>query len=224
MYCNVAQPSDLKSFSKLLVKIVFPCLTFSNFRVYSVELLAKWYVASVASLLTLALGASVGKLSAKLLRLPQPYSQILVLCTTFGNVGALPYVDSADRAQLATGERRPKCATQRVRHHLSLRHRLGIGALRPRPEIHREHAIRGGDRQARQRAGISVGPAERRLVWADAHAGTFRSSRSSGTRPAQERRASCVAHRVHARAGDSRLSAGHRRRHDRAATAAALAE
>ena len=92
MYCNVAQPSDLKSFSKLLVKIVFPCLTFSNFRVYSVELLAKWYVASVASLLTLALGASVGKLSAKLLRLPQPYSQILVLCTTFGNVGALPYV------------------------------------------------------------------------------------------------------------------------------------
>ena len=53
---------------------------------------SKWYVASVASLLTLALGASVGKLSAKLLRLPQPYSQILVLCTTFGNVGALPYV------------------------------------------------------------------------------------------------------------------------------------
>jgi predicted permease len=53
---------------------------------------ATWYPSSICSLLFLLVGALLGKIAALLLRLRPPHSKMLVLCTTFGNVGALPYV------------------------------------------------------------------------------------------------------------------------------------
>ena len=92
LYYKVVAPPDLKAFSRLLIKVAFPCLTFSNFQIYSLELLGEWYTASICSALTLALGAALGQLGAFALGLKPPYNKMLVLCTTFGNVGALPYV------------------------------------------------------------------------------------------------------------------------------------
>ena len=46
---KVVAPPDLKSLSKLLIKVIFPCLSFSNFQIYSLELLLKWYTASYIS-------------------------------------------------------------------------------------------------------------------------------------------------------------------------------
>ena len=67
MACKVIQPTDMKVFARLIVKILFPCLTFSNFRVFSAELISRWYVSSITSVLTIALGALLGRLGAFLL-------------------------------------------------------------------------------------------------------------------------------------------------------------
>lgn len=85
-------PADLKSFSNLLLEVLFPIFAFSNFRVYSLDMLGKWYMACVGSVVIMIIGALLGWLGAFLLRLRPPYSKILVLSTTFANCGALPYV------------------------------------------------------------------------------------------------------------------------------------
>ena len=92
VYRKVLAPDDLKVLGATAIKILFPCLAFSFFQDYSPEMLAKWYVAFVCSLLSLILGFALGQLGARVLCLPQPYDRMLVLCTTFGNIGALPYV------------------------------------------------------------------------------------------------------------------------------------
>ena len=89
---KVVAPPDLKSLSKLLIKVIFPCLSFSNFQIYSLELLLKWYTAAIVSALTLVLGYILGYIGGRLLGLKPPHTQILILSTAFGNVGALPYV------------------------------------------------------------------------------------------------------------------------------------
>ncbi|CAJ1372908.1 unnamed protein product [Effrenium voratum] len=89
---GVVPPEGLKILSRLIVEILFPFLAFSNFRAYSWELLGEWYLAGVGCFLTMVLGALLGKLGTLLLRLEPPYSKIFILSTTFGNVGALPYV------------------------------------------------------------------------------------------------------------------------------------
>lgn len=92
MHKQIVSPPDLKSFSKVLLEVFFPVFAFSNFRVYSVEMLGKWYMACVVSAIVMIIGALMGQLGAFLLRLQPPYSKILILSTTFGNCGALPYV------------------------------------------------------------------------------------------------------------------------------------
>ncbi|CAE7458028.1 PILS5 [Symbiodinium sp. CCMP2592] len=92
MHKQIVSPPDLKSFSKVLLEVFFPVFAFSNFRVYSVEMLGKWYMACVGSAIVMIIGALMGQLGAFILRLQPPYSKILILSTTFGNCGALPYV------------------------------------------------------------------------------------------------------------------------------------
>ncbi|CAE6934022.1 PILS5 [Symbiodinium sp. CCMP2456] len=92
MHKQIVAPPDLKSFSKVLLEVFFPVFAFSNFRVYSVEMLGKWYMACVGSAIVMIIGALMGQLGAFILRLRPPYSKILILSTTFGNCGALPYV------------------------------------------------------------------------------------------------------------------------------------
>lgn len=89
---KIVSGPDLKILARLLVKILFPLFTFSNFRIYSVEKIAAWYVASICSILFMAIGALMGWVAGCLFGLRAPYSKMLVLSTTFGNVGALPYV------------------------------------------------------------------------------------------------------------------------------------
>ena len=89
---KIVSGPDLKILARLLVKILFPLFTFSNFRIYSVDKIAAWYVASICSILFMAIGALMGWLAGCLFGLRAPYSKMLVLSTTFGNVGALPYV------------------------------------------------------------------------------------------------------------------------------------
>ena len=89
---QVVAPADLKSFSNLLLEVLFPIFAFSNFRVYSLDMLGKWYMACVGSVVIMIIGAVLGFLGAFLLCLRPPYSKILVLSTTFANCGALPYV------------------------------------------------------------------------------------------------------------------------------------
>ncbi len=89
---QVIGPGDLKAIGRMCIKVLFPALSFSFFQTYSAELLLKWSSAALISGLSLILGALLGLLGGRLLRLPRPYDKMLVLCTTFGNVGALPFV------------------------------------------------------------------------------------------------------------------------------------
>ena len=60
MLAIVDQPM-LKKLARMLVKILFPLFTFSNFRVYSPERVREWAVVFLCSALTLALQKKPGQ-------------------------------------------------------------------------------------------------------------------------------------------------------------------
>ena len=82
----------LKRVAGLMIRLLYPMLTFSMFDAYSAERLARWSPALVVGACHLLLDFALGQLFARLLRL-QPQERIcLVLTTTFGNCGALPFI------------------------------------------------------------------------------------------------------------------------------------
>ena len=92
VYLKFLNGEALKRVAGLMIRLLYPMLTFSMFDAYSAERLARWSPALVVGACHLLLGFALGQLFARLLRL-QPQERIcLVLTTTFGNCGALPFI------------------------------------------------------------------------------------------------------------------------------------
>ena len=85
-------PANISNAAKLYLVVLQPCLMFSLTRSFSLERLASFWPVLVISLVHIALGAVLGWLVSRALRLPSPRRELLLLTTAFGNCGALPFV------------------------------------------------------------------------------------------------------------------------------------
>ena len=82
----------LKRLSRFMMALLYPSLMLSLFESYDVDRLARWSPILLVALAHVSIGASLGAVSARLLRIPPPLSQFLVVSCAFGNVAALPFV------------------------------------------------------------------------------------------------------------------------------------
>jgi predicted permease len=82
----------LVKMSTVVLRIGFPCLAFSMLASYDAERVRAWSPVLLVALCVQALGGLLGLAAAKLLCLAPPEKQLLVLSTTYGNNGALPFV------------------------------------------------------------------------------------------------------------------------------------
>lgn len=83
---------NLPLVSKFQLAILQPCLILSLNQSFTLAHLYAWSPVLVVALIHISLGAALGQLGARLLRVQSPRSELLVLTTAFGNCGALPFV------------------------------------------------------------------------------------------------------------------------------------
>lgn len=87
---GVLDTATVRGLSKFHLKFLNKCIIFQLNQFYSVERLVLWSCVPIVAIMHLALGAALGWLGGRLLRSPR--RELLVLTTTFGNCGALPFV------------------------------------------------------------------------------------------------------------------------------------
>jgi predicted permease len=85
-------PTSLRIVAKLCLALLNPFLILSLNQSFSLNGLAKWSPVIVIAAVHIGLGAALGLVASRLLRLRSPQRELCVLTTAFGNCGALPFV------------------------------------------------------------------------------------------------------------------------------------
>lgn len=85
----------MRGLSRLLLKLLMPALILSLFHAFTFARLVQWLCVPLWALLHIAVGAAIGVVGARLLRLHPPHSALLVLSVAFGNCGGLPFLLAA---------------------------------------------------------------------------------------------------------------------------------